>query len=89
MRRKPTTLISLVITASAFLSVGINIDMTSAEEKKSVREISLDEFVQVVTKNDTVFEQILIDQLVLVYQKDLRLPARDLVLAENRTTFLR
>lgn len=45
------------------------------------RKISIDEFISLATKNDTVFEQILIDELVLQYRKDLKLPANDIVVA--------
>ena len=43
--------------------------------------LSLEEFIETATMNDTVFEQILIDELVLNYQKQLLLPAGDLVLS--------
>lgn len=43
--------------------------------------LSIDEFITLATTNDTEFEAILIDELTLKYQKDLRLPARDLVLS--------
>lgn len=49
------------------------------EEK--IRQVSLDEFIRIATQNDTVFEQILIDELRLRYRKDLLLPPRDIVLA--------
>lgn len=42
--------------------------------------LPLKEFVQIASQKDTVFEEILIDQLSLQYQNDLRLPAKDLVL---------
>ncbi len=51
--------------------------------RESVAEeiLPLDEFIKFATKNDTEFEEILIDKLILKYQKDLRLPARDIVLS--------
>lgn len=42
--------------------------------------LSIHQFIQLATQNDTVFEEILIDELPLAFQKDLKLPARDLVL---------
>jgi outer membrane protein TolC len=44
------------------------------------RELSLAEFVRRAIAVDTEFEEILIDELALRYQKDINLPARDLVL---------
>lgn len=38
-------------------------------------------FLELAAANDTEFEQILIDELTLKYQKNLRLPAKDLVLS--------
>ena len=43
--------------------------------------LTLQEFIQLATKNDTEFESILIDALPLQYLKDLNLPARDIVLS--------
>lgn len=45
------------------------------------RELSLTEFIERAIAGDTEFEEILIDELALRYQKDIGLPARDLVLA--------
>lgn len=42
--------------------------------------LTLDEYIQQATKNDTEFEAILIDEMPLQYRKDLNLPARDIVL---------
>lgn len=43
--------------------------------------LTFDEFIACATKNDTEFEQILIDELSLCYEKAIRLPAKDLVLS--------
>jgi len=43
--------------------------------------LSIDEFIRLAATKDTEFEAILIDELIVNYQKDLRLPAADLVLA--------
>ena len=56
--------------------------LLEAEENRIA--LSLDDFVELVTKNDAVFEQILIDQLSLKYSKEIGLPARDLILAARQ-----
>ncbi len=43
--------------------------------------LSIQEFIQLATQNDTEFEEILIDELPLQYQKSLNLPAGDIVLS--------
>jgi outer membrane protein TolC len=48
---------------------------------QEAKVLSIEEFIQLTTQNDTVFDEILIDQLRLKYRKDLRLPARDIVLS--------
>ena len=45
------------------------------------RILPVDEFILLASKNDTVFEEILIDELTLQYSRDIGLPARDIVLA--------
>jgi outer membrane protein TolC len=45
----------------------------------SPRTVALEEFLRLAVRNDTEFEQILIDELKLAYRKDLLLPAGDLV----------
>ncbi|MCA9405656.1 MAG: hypothetical protein KC684_03905, partial [Candidatus Omnitrophica bacterium] len=45
------------------------------------QELSFEEFVELATAKDTEFEQILVDELTLKYQKGLKLPAKDLVLS--------
>ena len=44
------------------------------------RIISIEEFIELAVKNDSYFEEILIDELSLKYEKDLKLPAKDIVL---------
>ncbi len=53
----------------------------NTEESNKSRVLAIEEFIELSTKNDTVFEAILIDELFLQYSKDLKLPARDLVLS--------
>jgi len=45
------------------------------------RVLSLQEFIDLAVQKDAEFEKILIDELSLQYEKDLELPARDLVLS--------
>lgn len=55
-----------------------------------LRELSLDEFIELSCANDKVFEQILIEGLKLNYLKKLELPADDIVLSvkNNYAAFL-
>lgn len=43
--------------------------------------LTIEEFIETAAGNDTVFEEILIDELSLKYSKNLQLPAKDLVLS--------
>ncbi|MBN2407618.1 MAG: TolC family protein [Elusimicrobia bacterium] len=47
---------------------------------RNVRILTIEEFLETAVRNDTVFEEILIDELALKYSKGLGLPAGDLVL---------
>lgn len=51
-----------------------------SEGSDTGRVLTLEEFIRLAVQNDTVFETILIDELTLRYEKELELPARDLVL---------
>ena len=57
------------------------LSLSVSAEDKTPRAIPLDEFIKIAAKNDTEFEEILINELKLNYTKDLVLPARDIVLA--------
>ncbi len=48
---------------------------------QDVCPLPIEEFIAAAVKNDTVFEEILIDELDLKYSKALELPAGDLVLS--------
>ncbi|MFH1724735.1 MAG: TolC family protein [Elusimicrobiota bacterium] len=55
-----------------------------AEEAKPAEEpptLSMEEFLRLAARSDTEFEEILVSELALRYRKDLRIPARDLVLS--------
>lgn len=65
-------LIILFFVASAAMT-GWSQDQPSA--------LSFTSFVEMATTKDTEFEQILLDELILKYQKNLKLPAKDLILS--------
>jgi outer membrane protein TolC len=46
-----------------------------------VKKLGIEEFTRLAAEKDTEFETILIDELVVNYQKDLKLPAADLILS--------
>ncbi|MCB0310125.1 MAG: efflux RND transporter permease subunit, partial [Bdellovibrionales bacterium] len=49
----------------------------SAQDHK---KLSIEQFLASASNNDSVFEEILIDQSILKFQKELKLPPRDLIL---------
>ncbi len=65
----------LVCLNSVILSAG------SGAENKSVRVLTIEEFIKTAVSKDTRFEEILIDEMSLKYKKGLVLPADDIVLA--------
>jgi len=52
----------------------------SPQDSDKGRVITMKEFIERATENDTEFEEILIDELPLQYRKDLNLPAGDIIL---------
>jgi len=60
----------------------INVNFAEAENNnQGTRTVTIEEFLKVAIENDTVFEEILIDELTLKYSKDLQLPAKDIILS--------
>ncbi|MCK5494120.1 MAG: hypothetical protein KAJ14_13500, partial [Candidatus Omnitrophica bacterium] len=62
--------------------------LTASEKNKEKEDIkvsneilSIEKFIEKASRNDTFFDEILINQLTLNYQKDLNLPVRDIVLS--------
>lgn len=53
----------------------------SDEDKIQAKTLAIDDFIRLATAKDTEFERILIDELLIHYQKDLKLPADDLILS--------
>ncbi len=54
---------------------------TADLESPEARVLTIGDFIRLASKNDTVFEQILIDELKLQYRRDLLLPGRDIILS--------
>lgn len=66
----------IMISLMIYLSSAIQV---SAQEE--LQTLSFETYLETASTNDKEFEQILIDELTLKYQKNLRLPAKDLVLS--------
>lgn len=62
-----------------FLCVTVPCGYAQETGKQNERVLTIEDFMALAAKNDTKFEEILIDELALQYEKDLKLPARDLV----------
>ena len=54
-------------------------ELVFAAVPDSQKKMTLKEFIELATKNDTTFETILIDQLPLQYRRDALLPEHDLI----------
>ena len=81
----PTTENRLKVIAKRFSCLFVFLFLLSTRAAYSqdalIRNISLKEFIKQAYENDTVFKEILIDQLNLKYQKALKIPAGDLVIS--------
>lgn len=76
--------IKSIILAIAIFTLSLN-----AYAQEEVRKISLEEFVETACQKDTAFQQILIDEVKLKYERALAIPAKDLVLEiESKYEFL-
>lgn len=53
----------------------------SANDPGQVKHLSIDDFIRLAAARDTRFETILINELIVNYQKDLQLPPDDLILS--------
>ena len=49
--------------------------------QEQVRKVTLEEFIKTACSKDTVFREILIDELALKYRKALTIPSGDIVLS--------
>ncbi len=63
------------------LSIAFFIILPAQPMAKSEQPLSLREFIQLATKNDTVFETILIDNLKIRYRRDILYPASDIIMS--------
>ncbi|MCF7872898.1 MAG: TolC family protein [Candidatus Omnitrophica bacterium] len=70
--------ILLLIITGMMAGVSYSEDKAQPSEEKI---LSFNHFLELATKNDSEFEEILVDELMLKYQKSLNLPAKDLVLS--------
>ena len=84
-KRFRISVIGLVVIMFASVLIAKEVrQKPSFEEKNDERNgkvLSLNEFIRLASKNDTAFEEILIDELTLQYSRDIDLPAKDIVLA--------
>ena len=80
MRQKIILFIGIALVAALVLSSGIKAEEPVATPSGAANILPLREFIDLAVRNDTEFEKILIDELSLQYEKDLGLPADDLVL---------
>ena len=80
MRQKAISVIFLAVgmllLSSTSMIAGEN---GGADQQGEMRSLPLREFIDLSVQKDTEFERILIDELSLQYEKDLELPAGDLV----------
>lgn len=53
----------------------------SGDNPGPIKNLNVDAFIRLAAAKDTEFEAILIDELIVNFQKDLRLPADDLILS--------
>lgn len=76
--------VSLLLLLLPVFAASASAKKTAAQDMPGDRALLLNEFLQLAAANDTEFEEILIVELALRYRRNLRLPARDLVLAVKR-----
>lgn len=80
--QKRKVLILIVVLMIAFVSIKLVAEEGPEIQKQNNNTVlSIREFIDLSTRKDTEFEKILINELSLQYEKDLRLPARDIVLS--------
>ena len=79
--RKLSAALSLLLLLSVTAAGAVTSGNTTVPETETGRELGMEEFIRLAARNDTVFEEILIDQLILQYRRDLLMPAGDFVLS--------
>ncbi len=63
-----------------FFIMGASAFAQTQGQGEAEKVLPLEEFIRLAAERDTTFEEILIDEMTLKYEKDLQLPARDIVL---------
>lgn len=74
------TILKKTLTTFLFITMSIAVAPALAKPQTKQTTLSLKEFIQQATKNDTAFETILIDQLSLKYRYDTLLPDSDIIM---------
>jgi len=69
-----------IVLFSLFLLHLNNNAFAATSHNRDETVLTLDRYIALACNNDTVFQEILIDELYLAYYKDLTLPAKDIVL---------
>ncbi len=77
---KRVTLGKCILSLSLCCIVGFQAHDLQASNALGGIDLPFEEFIRSAIKNDPVFEEILVDRLSLLYQKDLRLPPGDIVI---------
>ncbi|MFH1752813.1 MAG: TolC family protein [Candidatus Omnitrophota bacterium] len=73
----------------SFFSLSLILASAVIAQGEERRILTLDEFIKEVAEKDTAFQEILIDELKLKYERELTVPARDFVLSvESQYDFL-
>ena len=82
MHKKITIVLLLAVISFVFFFTRAMVaqDIVEQEEQGIGRKLTIEGFIELAAANDSEFETILIEELKLQYEKDLNLPARDLVL---------
>ena len=80
-------ILSLISSLSILVSKSLVSNISRAEDGH-IEILTLDEFIKQTCEKDTVFQEILIDELALKYKRAIALPAKDLVLSvKNQNNF--
>ena len=74
----------LVIHIFFLVAIAVSSGQVFADNAPA-KKLDFDEFIRLAAEKDTEFEKILIEELVINYSKDLKLPADDLVLSVRQT----
>lgn len=81
IQKRKMWLVKIAFILAVFLFFQVNIYAAEKNAEKRNTVLSLDEFIKLACEKDTVFQEILIEELYFKYYKNLTLPARDVVLS--------